>query len=560
MQQTNWWKNSVVYQIYPRSFKDSNGDGFGDLPGVIEKLDYLQELGIDVIWLSPVFDSPQDDNGYDIRDYRKIYAGFGTNEDMEELIRQAHARNIKVVLDLVANHTSDEHAWFVESRRSKDGPYSDYYIWKDAKPDGSAPNNWGSCFCGSAWEYCAERGQYYLHFYSKKQPDLNWENPAVRQSVYDLMKFWMEKGADGWRMDVIASISKDQRFPDYPERDGQTYYTGRYHSNGPRLHEFLHEMNQEVLSRYDCMTVGEAPGSTPEAAQLFTDPARQELNMIFTFEHMNIDRVHGSVNRKWALKPFDLRELKQVMSDWQEKLYGRGWNALYFENHDQPRVISRWGNDGPYREACAKAFATVLHGMQGTPYIYQGEEIGMTNVAFALEDYEDIEVRNAYQELVVNNGSISQEDFLKAVWNKSRDNARTPMQWDDSANAGFTTGTPWFKVSDRYHEISVRQALAQKDSIFYYYKALIALRHTEPLLTEGRYELLLPDDPHLFAYLRRTETECWLVAANLSEETLPAGMLLPFAGTREELKIANYPRTSLAEAMRPYEAFMMRIQ
>ena len=341
----DWWKNSVVYQIYPRSFKDSNGDGFGDLPGVIEKLDYLKELGIDVIWLSPVFDSPQDDNGYDIRDYRSVYAGFGTNEDMEELIAQAHKRGIKVVMDLVVNHTSDEHVWFVESRKSRENAYSDYYIWKDPKADGSEPNNWGSSFCGSAWEYSEQRGQYFLHFYSRRQPDLNWENPKVRKEVYDLMKFWMEKGVDGWRMDVIASISKEQDFPDYPEEEGRKYYTGKYHSNGPRLHEFIQEMNREVLSKYDCMTVGEAPGSTPEVARLFTDPDRKELNMIFTFEHMNIDRVPGSVNRKWALKPFDLRELKRVMSDWQYKLAGRGCNALYFENHDQPRAISRWGND-----------------------------------------------------------------------------------------------------------------------------------------------------------------------------------------------------------------------
>ncbi len=556
----NWWKDSVVYQIYPRSFKDSNGDGFGDLQGVIEKLDYLKELGIDVIWLSPVFDSPQDDNGYDIRDYRSIYAGFGSNEDMEELINKAHDRDIKIVLDLVVNHTSDEHAWFVESRKSKDNEYSDYYIWKDPKEDGSEPNNWGSSFCGSAWEYCEERGQYYLHFYSKKQPDLNWENPQVRQEVYDLMKFWMEKGADGWRMDVIASISKDQNYPDYPEEDGRKYYTGKYHSNGPRLHEFIHEMNQEVLSKYDCMTVGEAPGSTPEVARLFTDPAREELNMIFTFEHMNIDRIPGSVNRKWALKPFDLRDLKRVMSEWQTKLYGRGWNALYFENHDQPRVISRWGNDTVYREKCAKAYATILHGMQGTPYIYQGEEIGMTNVHFDLDEYEDIEVRNAYKELVLNGKSISEDDFKKAVWNKSRDNARTPMQWDDSDNAGFTTGKPWFRVSDRYKEINVKQALADKESIFYYYKKLIELRHKESLLTEGNYQLLLPEDEKIFAYLRNTENETWLIAANMSEDTVLTDELKTFVNEKQDIIIGNYDRVNLDEALRPYEAFMMRIK
>lgn len=558
-----WWKNAVVYQIYPRSFKDSNGDGFGDLPGVIEKLDYLKELGIDVIWLSPVFDSPQDDNGYDIRDYRKIYDGFGSNEDMGRLIDEAHSRGIRIVLDLVVNHTSDEHAWFVESRKSKDNAYSDYYIWKDPKADGSEPNNWGSSFCGSAWEYCDERNQYYLHFYSKKQPDLNWENPKVREEVYDLMKFWMEKGADGWRMDVIASISKDQNFPDYPKEDGRKYYTGKYHSNGPRLHEFIQEMNEKVLSKYDCMTVGEAPGSTPEVARLFTDPDRKELNMIFTFEHMNIDRIPGSVNRKWALKPFDLRELKRVMSEWQNKLNGHGWNALYFENHDQPRIISRWGNDTTYRELCAKAYATVLHGMQGTPYVYQGEEIGMTNVTFDLNEYEDIEVRNAYQELVVNTGTIFEEDFKKAVWNKSRDNARTPMQWDDSENAGFTDGTPWFKLNPRYKEINVARALKDKDSVFYYYKRLIALRHTEKFLTDASYELILPEDTQIFAYLRKTGSTTWLVAANLSEDTLPIERLMQapeLAGRKAvDFKIQNYERASLEADIRPYEAFMVEI-
>ena len=558
-----WWKNAVVYQIYPRSFKDSNGDGFGDLPGVIEKLDYLKELGIDVIWLSPVFDSPQDDNGYDIRDYRKIYDGFGSNEDMERLIDEAHSRGIRIVLDLVVNHTSDEHAWFVESRKSKDNAYSDYYIWKDPKADGSEPNNWGSSFCGSAWEYCDERNQYYLHFYSKKQPDLNWENPKVREEVYDLMKFWMEKGADGWRMDVIASISKDQNFPDYPKEDGRKYYTGKYHSNGPRLHEFIQEMNEKVLSKYDCMTVGEAPGSTPEVARLFTDPDRKELNMIFTFEHMNIDRIPGSVNRKWALKPFDLRELKRVMSEWQNKLNGHGWNALYFENHDQPRIISRWGNDTTYRELCAKAYATVLHGMQGTPYVYQGEEIGMTNVAFDLNEYEDIEVRNAYQELVVNTATISEEDFKKAVWNKSRDNARTPMQWDDSENAGFTDGTPWFKLNPRYKEINVARALKDKASVFYYYKKLIALRHIEEFLTDASYELILPEDTQIFAYLRKTDSTTWVVAANLSEDTLPIERLMQtpeLVGRKAvDFKIQNYERASLEADIRPYEAFMVEI-
>ncbi|MDO4941712.1 MAG: alpha-glucosidase [Lachnospiraceae bacterium] len=555
-----WWKKSVVYQIYPRSFKDSNGDGFGDLQGIIEKLDYLKELGIDVIWISPVFDSPQDDNGYDIRDYRKIYYKYGTNQDMDDLIACAHEKGIKVVLDLVVNHTSDEHEWFMESFRSKDNPYSDYYFWKDGKSDGSEPNNWGSNFCGSAWEYAEQRGQYYLHFYTRKQPDLNWENPKVRQEVYDIMEYWFAKGVDGWRMDVIASISKYTDFPDYPEEPGKKYYTGNMHSNGPRLHEYLQEMNREVLSKHDCIAVGEAPGSTAEMARLFSDPKRKELNMIFTFEHMNIDRVPGSVNRKWALRPFDLTELKKVMSEWQKQLYGCGWNALYFENHDQPRIISRWGNDTTYREECAKAFATVLHGMQGTPYIYQGEEIGMTNVHYQLEEYDDVEVHNAYRELVQTQKSICKEDFLKAVWNKSRDNARVPMQWDDSENAGFTTGTPWFKVSDRYKEINVKKALANKNSVFYYYQKLIQLRHTQEILTEGDYTLLLPDDKELFVYERKWQQKKWLIVANMSEQENRMDQLRPFIDGAKKMIISNYHRDTLPHILKPYEAFIVEME
>lgn len=552
-----WWKNSVVYQIYPKSFQDSNGDGIGDLPGVISRLDYLEKLGIDVIWLSPVYESPQDDNGYDISDYRKIYDKFGTNEDMERLIEEAHKRNIKIVMDLVANHTSDEHAWFVESRKSKENPYADFYFWKDPKEDGSEPNNWGSSFCGSAWEYDPIREQYYLHFYSRKQPDLNWENPDVRRAVYDLMRFWMDKGVDGWRMDVIASISKYVDFPDYPEQEGKKYITGFMHQNGPKLHEYIHEMNQEVLSRYDCMTVGEAPGSTPEIARLFTDPQREELNMIFTFEHMNVDRVPGDVNRKWALRPMELPELKQVMSRWQEVLEGHGWNALYFENHDRPRVISRWGNDTTFRKQCAKAYATVLHGMQGTPYIYQGEEIGMVNCRYELSEYDDIEIRNAYQELVEKNQSISEEAFTEAVWTVGRDNGRTPMQWDQTAHAGFTTGTPWLKVNPRYEEINVEEALEDEDSIFYYYQKLIGLRHEEAILTEGSYRLLLPEHEQLFAYEREWQGERWLVVANLTEQEVLTGELAEYWYPSWETVISNYPEVT-PEGLRPYEAFIIK--
>ena len=554
----DWWKNSVVYQIYPRSFKDSNGDGFGDLRGIIEKLPYLQNLGIDVIWLSPVFDSPQDDNGYDISDYRKIYAGFGSNEDMDELIQKAHEHGIKIVLDLVVNHTSDEHAWFVESRKSKDSKYSDYYIWKDPKADGSEPNNWGSSFCGSAWEYDEERGQYYLHFYSRKQPDLNWENETVRKEIYDLMKFWMDKGADGWRMDVIASISKDQSFPDYPKTDDRKYYTGKYHSNGPRLHEFIHEMNREVLSKYDCMTVGEAPGSTPEVARLFTDPEREELNMIFTFEHMNIDRIPGSVNRKWALKPFDLRDLKRVMSEWQNKLYNKGWNALYFENHDQPRVISRWGNDTTYREECAKAYATVLHGMQGTPYVYQGEELGMTNVPFtSIDQFRDLDSINAYRELVEEQHVFTAEEMMRYLCRKSRDNARTPFQWDDSAYAGFSTVEPWIMVNPNYKEINAKKQVDDPESVFNYYRKLIALRKEKEIIVYGTYDLLLPESEEIYMYTRTLGEEKLLVVCNFSEKEV--AVEIPEEFRKGSYLIANYPEGEIKEQMtiRPYEAFVL---
>ena len=532
----DWWKNSVVYQIYPRSFKDSNGDGFGDLRGVIEKLDYLKELGIDVIWLSPVFDSPQDDNGYDIRDYRSIYEKFGTNEDMEELIRQAHERKIKVVLDLVVNHTSDEHAWFVESRKSKDNKYSDYYIWKDPKADGSEPNNWGSSFCGSAWEYCEERGQYYLHFYSKKQPDLNWENETVRKEVYDLMKFWMEKGADGWRMDVIASISKDQNFSDYEETEpGRKYYTGKYHSNGPRLHEFIQEMNQEVLSKYNCMTVGEAPGSTPEVARLFTDPKRKELNMIFQFEQIQLDKQKGG--QRWDLKELDLRELKAVFSKWQYELDGCGWNSLFWSNHDLPRIVSRWGNDGKYRELSAKMLATLLHGMKGTPYIYQGEELGMTNVPFtAIENFPDIETQNIYKERL--RAGFSAEETIHAIRKKARDNARTPMQWNDKENAGFTTGKPWLNVNPNYTKINAESQINDPDSVRSFYKKLIALRKNpeyKETVVYGALESVWEDVHNLMAYYRKGD-KTLLVVGNYQKEP----QTIELAGECKKVLINNY--------------------
>ncbi len=556
---SEWWKEAVVYQIYPRSFYDSNGDGFGDLQGVIQKLDYIKHLGADVIWLSPVFDSPQDDNGYDISDYRNMYEKFGTNEDMFQLIDEVHQRGMKIIMDLVVNHTSDEHAWFAESRKSKDNPYRDYYYWKDPKTDGSEPNNWGSIFSGPAWTFDEGTGQYYLHYFSKKQPDLNWENEAVRREVYDLMRFWMDKGVDGWRMDVIGSISKYIDFPDYETDGSRRYIVGRYHSNGPRLHEFIQEMNREVLSHYDCMTVGEANGSDTEEAKKYTDESRHELNMIFTFEHMDIDTEPHSPNGKWQIKPFDLIALKKTMTRWQNALMNVGWNTLYFENHDQPRVISRWGNDGELRKLCAKAFATVLHGMNGTPFIYQGEEIGMVNSDMPLEMYDDLEIKNAYRELVVENKTMSEKDFLKAITKKGRDHARTPMQWDAGKHAGFTVGDPWIAVNSRYHEINVKESLDDLDSIFYYYQKLIQLRKQYKILIDGDYQLLLEDDPQIFSYIREYQGEKLLVVVNLSEDKALFELPQELIHERWKVLISNYSeeRADLKSiCLAPYEAVM----
>ncbi|KAA6447628.1 glycoside hydrolase family 13 protein [Bacillus swezeyi] len=556
---SEWWKEAVVYQIYPRSFFDSNGDGFGDLQGIIQKLDYIKRLGADVIWLCPVFDSPQDDNGYDISDYRNMYEKFGTNEDMFQLIDEVHQQGMKIIMDLVVNHTSDEHAWFAESRKSKDNPYRDYYFWRDPGPDGSEPNNWGSIFSGPAWTFDERSGQYYLHYFSKKQPDLNWENEAVRREVYDLMRFWMDKGVDGWRMDVIGSISKFVDFPDYEADDSRRYIVGRYHSNGPRLHEFIQEMNREVLSHYDCMTVGEANGSDIEEAKKYTDESRHELNMIFTFEHMDIDTEQHSPNGKWQVKPFDLIALKKTMTRWQTALMNVGWNTLYFENHDQPRVISRWGNDGELRKQCAKAFATVLHGMKGTPFIYQGEEIGMTNSNMPLEKYDDLEIKNAYRELVIENKTMTEEAFFKAVAKKGRDHARTPMQWDDKRHAGFTAGEPWLSVNPRFQDINVKEALDDQDSIFYYYQKLIQLRKQYKVIVYGDYRLLLEDDPQIFSYIREYQGEKLLAAVNLSEEKALFEAPPELLGERWSVLISNYSRDQAdikSICLEPYEAVM----
>ncbi|HJV31915.1 MAG TPA: alpha-glucosidase [Bacillales bacterium] len=513
----DWWKKSVVYQIYPKSFYDSNGDGIGDIQGIIKKLDYLKDLGVDVIWLSPIYDSPQEDNGYDIRDYYSIFEEYGTMEDFEQLLNEMHRREMKLVMDLVVNHTSDEHHWFVESKCSKDNPYRDYYVWRDGKENGEPPNNWGSIFSGPAWQYDEETKQYYLHLFATKQPDLNWENPKLRADIYEMMRFWLNKGIDGFRMDVINFISKDPSYPDGEVAEGQLYGdSGPYIVNGPRIHEFIKEMNNEVISNYNVMTVGEMPGTSPEDAVVYTNPENNELNMVFTFEHMNFDCVNGD---KWDLKPLDLVELKRNFEKWQTSLFGVGWNSLYWNNHDQPRIVSRFGNDHEYRVKSAKMLATCLHMMQGTPYIYQGEEIGMTNVHFeTLDDYRDIELLNMYNEKTLL--GWSHERIMESIYTKGRDNARTPIQWDDSLNGGFTTGTPWIKVNPRYKEINAKAALEDPNSIYYYYQKLIQLRKEKDIITIGRFELILPDDPNVFAYKRIGEKETLLVLCNFSDQSL----------------------------------------
>ncbi|MET3696433.1 oligo-1,6-glucosidase [Bacillus oleivorans] len=512
MQTRKWWKESVVYQIYPRSFYDSNGDGIGDIPGIIQKLDYLKELGIDVIWLSPVYESPNDDNGYDISDYRNIMDEFGTMQDWEQLLEEMHKRGIKLVMDLVVNHTSDEHAWFVESRKSKDNPYRDYYIWRPGK-EGKEPNNWESAFSGSAWQYDETTGEYYLHIFSKKQPDLNWENRNVREEVYDMMKFWLDKGVDGFRMDVINFISKVEDLPDAPNPHGVMFVSGsKYFMNGPRIHEFLQEMNKEVLSKYDILTVGEMPGVRPQQAIDYTGEDRNELNMVFQFEHVDID---SGPEGKWDLRPFDLIRLKEILSKWQEELFEKGWNSLYWNNHDQPRIVSRLGDDKEYRVKSAKMLGTLLHMMQGTPYIYQGEELGMTNVRFkSLEDYRDIETLNMYKEKA--EAGKNHEEIMRSIYVKGRDNARTPMQWDASEHAGFTAGSPWIKVNPNYMEINAENALKDKDSVFHYYKKLIQLRKQHEIIVYGKYDLLWKEHPHVYAYTRTLDNKQLLVLTNVS--------------------------------------------
>lgn len=536
-----WWHSSVVYQIYPRSFKDSNGDGIGDINGIREKLDYLKELGIDVIWLSPVYKSPNDDNGYDISDYCDIMDEFGTMEDMDNLLKEANERGIKILMDLVVNHTSDEHKWFIEAKKSKDNEYRDYYIWRD-KVEGHEPNELGSCFSGSAWQYDETTGQYYLHLFSKKQPDLNWENEKVRNEVYKMMNFWVDKGIGGFRMDVIDLIGK---VPD-------EMITG----NGPKLHEYLQEMNKAALEGKDLLTVGETWGATPDVAKLYSNPGRKELSMVFQFEHIGLDQIEGK--EKWDVKSLELLDLKKVLSKWQTELEGQGWNSLFWNNHDLPRIVSRWGNDKEYRIESAKMLATLLHGMKGTPYIYQGEELGMTNVRFDdINDYNDIESLNMYKDRL--SKGYSHNEIMESIYAKGRDNARTPMQWDDSENAGFTTGTPWLAVNKNYDKINAKQCLQDENSIFNHYKKLIDIRKNNYTIIYGDYKLLCEDDENIFAYVRELNGDKILVVCNFYDKDVE----FKFDGDFNYSKVllSNYNDSSkMIEKLklRPYEAVMYR--
>lgn len=530
-----WWKKAVVYQIYPKSFQDSNGDGFGDLQGIIKRLDYLETLGINAIWLSPVFKSPQADNGYDISDYRDIDPTFGSLDDMEELINEAKKHNIRIMMDLVLNHSSNEHRWFKEAKKSKDNPYHDYYIWRDGE-EGVPPSDMKAVFGGSAWEYVPEIGQYYFHQFLQEQPDLNWENPKVRRAIYDMILWWMDKGVGGFRLDVIDQIAKE------PDK--------RITINGPRLQEYFKELSKETFQKGDLITVGEAWGADTERAKLYSNPDGSEFSMVFQFEHIGLDQKEGG--EKWDLAPLPFKKLKKIMAHWQNELYNCGWNSLFWDNHDLPRIVSRWGNDREYRVESAKMLAILLHGMQGTPYIYQGEELGMTNVQYDIEDYKDCEIINMYHERLEK--GYSKDEIMKSIYAKGRDNARTPMQWDDSANAGFTTGTPWIKVNDNYDKINAKSQVDDPDSIFSCYKKLVQLRKDYPVFVDGKFTLLLEDDENIFAYSRKNEEKTMIVVCNFFDKEIPMPLAKECEGM--EVLISNYNDTSDMSVLRPYEARM----
>lgn len=534
-----WWQDAVIYQIYPRSFYDSNGDGIGDLQGIIKKLDYLKELGVGAIWLSPVYRSPQDDNGYDISDYQDIDPIFGNLGDMDELIAEAKKRDIRIVMDLVLNHTSDEHPWFIEAKKGKDNPYHDFYVWREGK-EGVLPNDLKSAFCGPAWEWVPELGEYYLHQFSVKQPDLNWENPKVREKIYEMIRWWMEKGVGGFRLDVIDLIGK--------ETDRMVM------AEGKMLHPYIQEMSRETFQKGDLVTVGEAWSATPASAMLYSNPDGSELSMVFQFEHMLLDQEPGK--QKWDLRSLPFVEFKKVLFKWQSSLYQKGWNSLFFSNHDLPRSVSHFGNDGQYRVESAKMLATILHGLQGTPYVYQGEELGMTNVQFGIEDYRDIEILNMYKERMEQ--GYAEESIMESIYAKGRDNARTPMQWDDGNNAGFTQGSPWLRLNPNYTEINAKQALADPDSVFYYYQKLIRLRKEEPVLTEGKTVPIMEADEKVFAYIRESEEADLLVLGNFTEET--AAYQAPDAFRGQETLISNYADEGEFGLLRPFEAKMVIVR
>ena len=542
--QNKWWKSAVIYQIYPRSFADSNQDGIGDLQGIISKLDYLEKLGIDAIWLSPVCRSPQDDNGYDISDYQEIMKEFGTMQDFDELLAQAHMeelikeagkRHIRIIMDLVLNHSSDEHRWFQEAKKSRENPYHDYYVWRDGV-EGELPNDMRAAFGGPAWEWVPEVQQYYFHQFSVKQPDLNWENPKLRQEIYDMINWWTQKGVGGFRLDVIDQIAKE------PDK--------KITCNGPRLHEYLRELSRETFQKADLVTVGEAWGADVELAKLYSSPDNSELSMVFQFEHICLDQMEGK--EKWDLAPLPFLKLKEVFGRWQTQLYGKGWNSLFWNNHDLPRIVSRWGNDGEYRAESAKMLAVLLHGMQGTPYIYQGEELGMTNVRYGIEEYRDIETLNLYRERLEK--GFEKGEIMRSIHAKSRDNARTPMQWNDGENAGFTAGDPWIRVNPNYREINAAQQMGDENSVFRFYQKLIRLRKEYPVFVDGEFRMLLEEDETIFAYTRTDAHSQLLVLCNFYGKTVKVALEeLDSAG---ELLISNYPEKDPGTVLRPYEARM----
>lgn len=530
-----WWKSAVIYQIYPRSFADSNGDGIGDLQGIISKLDYLENLGIDAIWLSPVCKSPQDDNGYDISDYQDIDPMFGSISDVEMLIQEAEKHHIRIIMDLVLNHSSDEHFWFQEAKKSKENPYHDYYVWRDGV-EGELPNKMRAAFGGPAWEWVPEIQQYYFHQFSVKQPDLNWENPKLRQEIYDMINWWTSKGVGGFRLDVIDQIAKE------PDKE--------ITNNGPRLHEFLRELSKETFQKADLVTVGEAWGATPELAKLYSNPDNSELSMVFQFEHICLDQIAGK--EKWDLAPLPFLKLKEVFSRWQKELYNQGWNSLFWNNHDLPRIVSRWGNDKEYRVESAKMLAMLLHGMQGTPYIYQGEELGMTNVQYTIEEYQDIETQNLYRERIEK--GYAKEEIMRSIYAKSRDNARTPMQWSDGEQAGFTTGKPWMKINPNYKEINAQAQVEDKNSIFHCYKTLVEFRKKYPVFVDGSFEMLLEKDENIFAYTRDNADAQLLVVCNFYGKTIACPNEIQKDAM--ELLLCNYEEISNPSKLRPYEARM----